>query len=75
MHWRIECWTTDGWKVVVEEWWTLGIDDGVSVANIVSSILEVEVGCKEGSIVSDEELCNGSLNDKYEDFWVGCINI
>ena len=32
---------------------------------IVGSILEVEVGCKEGSIIgSDEELCDGSLDDK-----------
>jgi len=58
---------------VVEEWWTLGVDDGVSVAKSVGLMLEVEVGCKEGSIVSDEELCDGSLNDKYKDFWVGCI--
>ena len=34
----------------------------------------MESSCKEGNIVgSDEELCDGSLDEKLEDCRVGCI--
>ena len=43
-------------------------DDGISGNTIVCSILEVEVSSKEGNIVgSDEELCDGSLDEKLEE--------
>jgi len=65
--------TTDGFEVGIDEWWSLGTDDGISVNN-VGAILEVEVGCKEGSIVgSDKELCDGLVDGMYEDCSVGFI--
>ena len=49
-------------------------DDGIYGNTIVGWILEVEVSCREGNLVgSDEELCDGSLDEKLEDCRVGCI--
>ena len=45
--------------------WMWSSDDGIYGNTIVCSILEVEVSSKEGNIVgSDEELCDGSLDEK-----------
>ena len=54
--------------------WMWSSDDGISGNTIVCSILEEEVSCRKGNIVgSDEELCDGSLDEKLEDCRVGCI--
>ena len=44
--------------------WIWSSDDGIYCNTIVGSIIEVVVSCWEGNIVgSDEELCDGSLDE------------
>ena len=40
-----------GWKIVFEEWWTLGIDDGVSVAKFLLYLKYKWVVMSEVSLV------------------------
>ena len=54
--------------------WIWSSDDGIYGNTIVCSILEKEVSCRKGNAVgSDEELCDGFLDEKLEDCRVGCI--
>jgi len=52
-------------EVGIDEWLSLGTDDGISVNNIDGAKDSLREGCKEGSIVgSDEELCDGWTDGK-----------